>query len=156
MKVTKWAVLVAAVMAMGGAMLKGYSGPAPKPAPNPLAEWMYPKAKEVEGETWEQFLPWATYTTTDPFEKVWQFYWTQKIIQPVMPLPFNLTKRASASMGTNDPKLGTIHFAYVYEPRPTGKWGVLVIRRKAGTVSIHIMQGAEEKQTTIVVILDRR
>ena len=64
-------------------------------------EWTYPNAKQVEGETWEEFLPWATSTTTDPFEKVWQFYWTKKITYP-MPLPFNLKKRASASMGTLD------------------------------------------------------
>ena len=84
---------------------------------------------QVGGETWEEFLPWATYTTTDPFEKVWQFYWTKKLTYP-MPLPFNLKNRASASMGTNDPRWGITHFAYVYEPSPSGKWGVLVIRRR--------------------------
>lgn len=149
--VTVCAALITAVVVIGGMVLGGHSGP----APDPLSEWTYPNAKPVEGETWEEFLPWATYTTTDPFERVWQFYWTKKITYP-MPLPFNLKKRASASMGANDPRWGVIHFAYVYEPSPSGKWGVLVIRRESKTVSIYITQGAAKKQTIIVVILDKR
>jgi hypothetical protein len=148
---TMCAVLIAAVTVIGSMMLGGHSGP----ALDPLSEWIYPNAKQVEGETWEEFLPWATYATTDPFERVWQFYWTKKITYP-MPLPFDLKKRASASMSANDPRWGVTHFAYVYEPSPSGKWGVLVIRRKSKTVSIYIIQGATKKQTTIVVILDKR
>ena len=61
--------LITAVAVIGGMVL----GRHPGPAPDPLSEWTCPNAKQVEGETWEEFLPWATYTTTDPFEKVWQF-----------------------------------------------------------------------------------
>lgn len=122
-----------------------------KKPPDPLAEWAYPKAKQEMGETWERPLPWAVFTTTDPFEKVWEFYWQKKITNWGMPIK----PQAGASLHTaiTSPKgQESISFTYVYDPK--GKTGVLVIRREKATTHITITQ--QGKQTKIVVIMDMR
>lgn len=58
----------------------------PKPQ-DTFAEWMYPKAKKVEGVEGEQGLLWIKCTSKDPFEKVWKFYFREKALggAPITP-----------------------------------------------------------------------
>jgi len=126
------------------------SGQVKKP-PDPLADWAYPKAKQELGETWERPLPWAVFTTTDPFEKVWEFYWQKKITKWGMPI--KLQSGASLHTAITSPTgQESISLAYVYDPK--SKTGVLVIWREKETTHITITQ--QGKQTKIVVIVDMR
>ncbi len=145
--VAKSVLLGVAVTVVAVALI---SGQVKKP-PDPLADWVYPKAKRELGETWERPLPWAVFTTTDPFDKVWEFYWQKKITNWGMPIK----PQAGASLHTaitSPTGQESISLAYVYDPK--GKNGVLVIRRERVTTHITIVQ--QGKQTKIVVIVDMR
>ncbi len=116
--VAKSVLLGVAVTVVAVALI---SGQVKKP-PDPLADWVYPKAKRDLGETWERPLPWAVFTTTDPFDKVWEFYWQKKITNWGMPIK----PQAGASLHTaitSPTGQESISLAYVYDPKGK-KWSV--------------------------------
>lgn len=152
-KVTKSLMLGVMLTVTVATMQRVWTG-APQ---DPLAEWEYPKAKQKLGETWERPLPWAVFATTDPFEKVWEFYWQNKISKWGMPIkkPMSWKEREGGSFVSGVSGEET-NVAFFYDPHPTGKLGILTIRRKDRTVIITIMWRAKEKVTTIVLIVDQR
>ena len=117
-----------------------------------LAEWAYPKAKRgVEG-TNQPPLVWTKFTTTDAFERVWEFYWGKMVKGASISLPPNV-KSGTHYAGTEKEK---IVGAYFRDDSPAGKLGVFVIREEKRTVSVTIMQRAKEKLTTIILAIDQR
>jgi len=149
----KLAVSVVVVVAVIGLVQVLQSG---APA-DPLKEWSYPKAKRGLEGTSQPPLVWAKFTTTDAFEKVWEFYWQKVTEGAPVKLPPSI-KRPSINSGTlysgAPPEQKTR--AYFRDDNPTARVGVFVIREKQRTISITIVRRAKEKETMIVVALDLR
>jgi len=126
---------------------------------DPLAEWAYPGSKRDKylAKPWERPLPWAVFATTDPFEKVWEFYWQKKISKWGMPIkePMSWEKRDGDSFVSGVGSEET-NVAFFYDPHTTGKLGTLIIRRGDRTAIITIMWRAKEKVTTIFLAIDQR
>ncbi len=119
---------------------------------DPLAEWAYPKAKRGMEGTNQPPLVWSKFTTTDPFEKVWDFYW-QKVVKGA---PMSLPPSAkSGTLYSGPPKDQTV-CAHFRDDNPDAKVGVFVVREKNRTISITILRRAKEKETIIIVAVDKR
>ncbi len=147
--VVKSVLLGVAVTVVAVALI---SGQVKKP-PDPLADWVYPKAKRGLDGTDQPPLIWAKFTATDAFEKVWDFYWHKSARGIPQPKP--------------NVRSGTIHYgaptspehiicAYFRDHNPKAKFGVFAIREKQRTVSVTIFQRSGEKETTIILVLDQR
>ena len=122
---------------------------------DPLKEWAYPKVKRgVEG-TNQPPLVWAKFTTTDAFEKVWDFYWRKVTHGAPVKLPPHVKSGTLYCGPAVSPAEHTI-CAHFTDENPTAKLGVFVVRRKQQTVSITIIRRAKEKVTTIIVAVDQR
>ncbi|MCS7265013.1 MAG: hypothetical protein NZ805_09300 [Armatimonadetes bacterium] len=118
-----------------------------------LKEWAYPKAKQGKEGTNQPPLVWARFTTTDAFEKVWEFY-----IKKVTPLGGQLATPPKVKSGTvysGEPPDVTI-CAYFYDDNPMGKLGTFVIRKPKTTISVTILRREKAKETTILVAVDQR
>ncbi|GBC99479.1 hypothetical protein HRbin17_02004 [bacterium HR17] len=146
-KVAKSVMLGVALTVMAVMMQRVWSG-APQ---DPLAEWAYPKAKRGAEGTNQPPLLWTKLTTTDPFEKVWEFYW--KKVSRGMTTGLPKIKSGTFYAGTEKEKIVSAYFG---DDNPAGKLGVFVIREEKRTVSVTIMQRAKEKVTTIIVAVDQR
>lgn len=142
------AVSVVVVVAMIGSAKVLQSGA----LTDPLKEWSYPKAKRGLEGTSQPPLVWAKFTTTEAFEKVWDFYWRKVTEGAPMKLPPS-TKSGTLYSGA-PPEQKTC--AYFRDDNPTARVGVFVIREKQRTISITIVRRAKEKETMIVVALDLR
>jgi len=129
------------------------SGQVKKP-PDPLAEWAYPKAKRGLEGTDRPPLIWTKFTTTDPFDKVWDFYWQKVTKGAPVGLPSEV-KSGTFYGGPPDPKKQVI-CAHYRDENPAAKFGVFVIREHQRTVSITIVRRSGEKETNIIVVLDQR
>jgi len=145
LKLAASVVVFAALIGLVGMLQSG------APA-DPLKEWAYPKAKRgVEG-TSQPPLVWAKFTTTDAFEKVWDFYWQKVTKGAPVKLPPSVK---SGTLYSGPPTEQTI-CAHFIDENPTAKVGVFVVREKQWTVSITIIRRAKEKETTIIVVVDQR
>lgn len=138
------ALVVLVLLAVIGVAQKGQP---PKPQ-DPFAEWMYPKAKKLEGEERDQALPWIKCTSKDPFEKVWEFYFREKALGGA---PLTPKSRSGAIHGSANGDVW--HIAFSHDPE--NRWGILVVRRKGNCVIIAVTQPMKGQETTIVVIMER-
>jgi hypothetical protein len=125
-----------------------------KKQPDLLADWAYPKAKRGLEGTSRPPLIWTKFTTTDPFEKVWEFYWQKVTRGAPISLPSEV-KSGTLYGGPPDPKKQTV-CAHYRDENPAAKFGVFVIREHQRTVSVTIVRRAKERETTIIVVLDQR
>lgn len=122
-----------------------------KAPPDPLKEWSYPKAKREDVAT-RPPLVWAKFTTTDAFEKVWDFYW-QKVAKGA---PISLPPNVKSGTLYSGPPNEQIICAHFRDEKPDAKTGVFVLREKNRTVSVTIIQRAKDKETTVIVAVDQR
>ncbi|MCX7969205.1 MAG: hypothetical protein N3B10_12085 [Armatimonadetes bacterium] len=118
----------------------------------PLKEWAYPKAKWGGEGTSQPPLIWARFTTTDAFEKVWEFYW-QKVVKGV---PISLPPNVKSGTLYAGPPQEQVICAHFRDDKPDAEIGFLVLREKKRTVSVTILRRSKEKETTILVAVDQR
>jgi hypothetical protein len=130
------------------------SGQVKKPN-DPLADWAYPKAKRGLEGTNRPPLIWTKFTTTDSFEKVWDFYWQKVVKGAPVSLPPGVKSGTFYGGPSGDPKQQVV-CAHYRDENPAAKVGVFVIREHQRTVSVTIVRRAKERETTIIVVLDQR
>jgi len=151
-RLIKIAALICVAVATVGVAQKAQ----PKAPSDPLNEWAYPKAKRSAPGSNQPPLLWTRFTTTDAFEKVWEFYLRKVTAGLPMGIPSPTTRGGGTFyFGGSSPQEAKV-CAQFRDDNPTAKVGVFVIREKERTISVTIFRRAKEKETNIIVAVDQR